>query len=274
MSKIYVVVNTKGGVGKSTLSWHVLPALLSHLGKSFKIFEVDNNNISNIYEQSDIIKDNTKNLKTHDKNIAAEIIFETLTSTDDIVIDSGGGTDSLQVIDIVKSVGQDVEVRWLIPINQNLAQLKNAIDTYQKIDDPSNTFFVLNGYRDLSQIENEFVFYFGNSNMNLQSIRSSLNIQMEFKVPFSNLFELAELQNYTIGDLACIARELPKEKAKAFFFEKFSNNRSQFLKAWNDYQNSELAGIVLERIFADFLPFFDENLQISTHVSKKSTKVN
>ena len=37
------------------------------------------------------------------------------------------------------------------------------------------------------------------------------NIQMEFKVPFSNLFELAELQNYTIGDLACIPRELPKE---------------------------------------------------------------
>ena len=44
---IHVLLNTKGGVGKSTLSWHVLPAMFTKLGKSFKIFEIDNNNITN-----------------------------------------------------------------------------------------------------------------------------------------------------------------------------------------------------------------------------------
>lgn len=268
MATIYAIVSTKGGCGKSTVSFHVLSAIFTHLGRNFKIFEIDNNNDSNIYSQSDIIKNNTRNAKTTDQNIAAEIIYETLSSDNEIIIDAGGGDDALKVIEIVKSLGK-VDVKWLIPINQNLAQLKNATDTYKRINDPQNTFFILNGYRDLSNLRDEFVFYFGDANMNIQSIRDQLEIKQEFKIPFSNFFEISEMQNYTIGDLARISQELPKEKATAFFYDKFSDDRNAFFKAWNNYRNSELAGDVLKQIFTDFLPFFTEN----TPIEQKSTKV-
>ena len=252
---IHVLLNTKGGVGKSTLSWHVLPAMFTKLGKSFKIFEIDNNNITNVFHRSTVIKENTQTVKTTDKNIAAEIIFETMTSNDELIIDAGGGDDALRVIDIIKSIGQ-AKINWFIPLNRNLAQLKNALNTYEQIQDPQNTYFILNGYTSLEQVKEEFLFYFGNTNMNIEGVRQSLNIEQEFMIPFSNYFEIAEMQNLTIADLAKISQELTKEEAKSLFFEKFQDDKPAFFRAWCDYKNSEDAAQVLEQIFTDFLPFF------------------
>lgn len=266
---IHVLLNTKGGVGKSTLSWHVLPAMFTKLGKSFKIFEIDNNNITNVFHRSTVIKENTQTVKTTDKNIAAEIIFETMTSNDELIIDAGGGDDALRVIDIIKSIGQ-AKINWFIPLNRNLAQLKNALNTYEQIQDPQNTYFILNGYTSLEQVKEEFLFYFGNTNMNIEGVRQSLNIEQEFMIPFSNYFEIAEMQNLTIADLAKISQELTKEEAKTLFFEKFQDDKQAFFRAWCDYKNSEDAAQVLEQIFTDFLQFFSNG----TETEPKRTKRN
>ena len=132
MATIYTVVSTKGGVGKSVISNSVLSSVLTHLGRSFKIFEIDNNNSSNIFSHSAIIKDNTKNVKTSDKNIMAEIIFETLSSDNEIIIDAGGGDDALKVIDIVQGIGE-ANVKWIIPLNRNLAQQKMQVILFKKL---------------------------------------------------------------------------------------------------------------------------------------------
>lgn len=264
---IHVLLNTKGGVGKSTLSWHVMPALFAKLGKSFKIFEIDNNNVTNVFHQSTIIKDNTQTVKTSDKNIAAEIIFQTMTSNDELIIDAGGGDDAIKVTEIVKSIGQ-AKINWFIPLNRNLAQLKNALNTYEQINDPQNTYFILNGYTSINDIADEFLFYFGNTDMNIEGIRDQLKIEREFSIPFSNYFEIAEMQNLTIADLAKISQELTKEEAKALFFEKFQNDKQSFLRAWNDYKNSENAAQVLEQIFVDFIPFFSDGTQAEQRRAK------
>ena len=264
---IHVLLNTKGGVGKSTLSWHVMPALFTKLGKSFKIFEIDNNNVTNVFHQSTIIKDNTQTVKTSDKNIAAEIIFQTMTSNDELIVDAGGGDDALKVIEIVKSIGE-AKINWFIPLNRNLAQLKNALNTYEQINDPQNTYFILNGYTSINDIADEFLFYFGNTDMNIEGIRDQLKIQREFAIPFSNYLEIAEMQNLTIADLAKISQELTKEEAKALFFEKFQNDKQSFLRAWNDYKNSENAAQVLEQIFVDFIPFFSDGTQTEQRRAK------
>ena len=255
MATIYTVVSTKGGVGKSTLSWHVLPAIFKALQKEFKIFEIDNNNSTNIFSHSAIIHDNTKNVKTHNKDITAEIIFETLSSNNEIIIDAGGGDDALKVIDIVKGIGE-TNVKWIIPLNRNLAQLKNASDTFQKIDDPKNTLFALNGYSSKETLEEDFIFYFGNKNLNIKSIKETLKISKELFVPYTSYFEIAEQKGFTLYDLTAISKELDKNAAKNIFYEKFKDDKAAFLQAWGDYRLSENAAFVLDEIIANFLPFF------------------
>lgn len=257
MATVYAVVSTKGGVGKSTIAWHVLPAVFNTLKKEFRIFEIDNNNSTNIFSNSDIIKDNTKNVKTDDRDITAEIIFETLSSKNEIIIDAGGGDDALKVIDIVKSLG-DVDIKWIIPLNRNLAQLKNAIDTYEKIKDKENTLFVLNGYSHIEKIEEDFIFWYGDKNLNIDSTKKSLKVNNEIKVPYSSYFEMAEQKGYTLYDLAFISKQLDKESAKSAFFEKFKDDKEAFLRTWADYRLSENAGIVVNEILENFLPFFQK----------------
>lgn len=257
MAKIYTVVSTKGGVGKSTISWHVLPSVFKSLGRDFQIFEIDNNNSTNIFSSSEIIKENVKNVKTDDRDITAEIIFETLSSKNEIIIDAGGGDDALKVIDIVKSIG-NVDIKWIIPLNRNLAQLKNAIDTYEKIKDKENTLFVLNGYSQKEKIEEDFIFWYGEKNLNIDSMKKTLKVADELKIPYSSYFEMAEQKGYTLFDLASIAKELDKESAKNVFFEKYKDNKEMFLRTWADYLLSENAGIVIDEILENFLPFFQK----------------
>lgn len=257
MATVYTVVSTKGGVGKSTISWHVLPAVFQSLGRDFKIFEIDNNNSTNIFSNSKVIANNTKNVKTSDKDITAEIIFETLSSETEIVIDAGGGDDAIKVIDIVKSVG-NANIKWIIPLNRNLAQLKNAMDTYEKIKDKENTLFVLNGYSELAKIQEDFIFWYGDKNLNIDSMKKTLKVADELKIPYSSYFEIAEQQSCTLHDLSLIAKQINKETAKKMFFEKFKDDKQAFLKAWADYRLSENAGIVVDEILENFLPFFQK----------------
>jgi len=255
MATIYTVVSTKGGVGKSTLSWHVLPAIFKALKKEFKIFEIDNNNSTNIFSHSAIIQENTKNVKTHNKDITAEIIFETLSSDNEIIIDAGGGDDARMVIDIVQGIGE-ANIKWIIPLNRNLAQLKNASDTFQKIDDPKNTLFALNGYSSKETLEEDFIFYFGNKNLNIKSIKDTLKISNELTIPYTSYFEIAEQKGFTLHDLAAISKELDKNAAKSMFYEKFKDDKAAFLSAWGDYRLSENASFVLDEIIENFLPYF------------------
>lgn len=255
MATIYTVVSSKGGVGKSAIANHMLSSAFSYLGRSFKIFEIDNNNSSNIFSHSAIIKDNTKNVKTSDKNIMAEIIFETLSSDNEIIIDAGGGDDALKVIDIVQGIGES-NVKWIIPLNRNLAQLKNASDTFQKINDPKNTLFALNGYSSKETLEEDFIFYFGNKNLNIKSIKDTLKISNELTIPYTSYFEIAEQKGFTLHDLAAISKELDKNAAKSMFYEKFKDDKAAFLRAWGDYRLSENASVVLDEIIENFLPYF------------------
>ena len=115
-----LVVNTKGGVGKSFVATQILPLALN--SSNINIFELDNNNKTTL--KSNLI--NFKNLNTHDLD---EILFD-VSFADEVVniIDAGGGDDTIEVITALSK--NDVEIdTFVIPVLKDFEVTKNLKDT-------------------------------------------------------------------------------------------------------------------------------------------------
>ena len=237
--------NLKGGVGKSNTSWHVLPAVLTNQNQSFKIFEIDDNNNSNFFTNSDIVDPSVcQTVKTGDKNIVSQIVADTILSDDKIIVDCGGGNDTRKAIELVKSVGDDVRKLWLIPFDRNVDNFKGALETAELINDPDNTIFVLNGYIENG---NEFDWF------------HSKNINNYLEITYSDLFHFSQEQKFTIYDLSIISKSIPKAEVKQILKEKFTStennfDRDGFMEAFNEYLKSEKAAELLENIYENFKP--------------------
>lgn len=241
---IIALASIKGGVGKTNTSWHVAPAVLKNSGFNFKIFEIDDNNNSNFFTDSEIVNpDICQTVKTGDKNIVSQIVADTILGDEKIIIDCGGGNDTRKAIELVKSVGDDVSKLWLIPFDRNADNFKGALETAELINDPDNTIFILNGYTDKSEFE---WFY-------------SKNIQNFIEIPFSDLFHFSQEQKFTIHDLAQISKTISKADVKQILKEKYTSengifDKDGFMDAFNEYLKSERAAELLETIYDNFKP--------------------
>lgn len=239
---LIAIVGLKGGVGKTNSAWHILPAVLQSQNQEFKIFEIDDNNDSNFFTNSSIIKPETcQTVRTNDKNIVAQIVVETIAGDTKIIVDGGGGNDSRKTISLIKSVGDDVRKLWLIPFDRNIDNFKSAIETSELINDPTNTVFVLNGY---SKDKSEFDWFY------------SKNIENYVEVPYSDLFHFSQEQKLTIYDLSLISKTLTKSAAKELLRNKFTIDgildSPKFIGAFNEYLKSENAAKLLNEVFVNF----------------------
>lgn len=239
---LIAIVGLKGGVGKTNTAWHILPSILQNQNQEFKIFEIDDNNDSNFFTNSSIIKpDRCQTVRTTDKNIVAQIVVETIAGDTKIIVDGGGGNDSRKTISLIKSVGDDVRKLWLIPFDRNIDNFKSAIETSELIADPQNTVFVLNGY---SNDKSEFDWFF------------SKKIENYIEIPYSDLFHFSQEQKYTVHDLALISKTVAKSDIKNLLRDKFTKdgvlNSGKFIEAFNEYLKSEKAAELLNEVFVNF----------------------
>lgn len=239
---LIAVVGLKGGCGKTNSSWHVLPAVLHNQGQEFKIFEIDDNNSSYYFVNSNIITaDKCQTVKTTDKNIVAQIVVDTIAGNRKVLIDGGGGNDSRAAIQLIKSVGDDVRKLWLIPFDRNIDNFKSAVETAELINDAQNTVFVLNGY---SGDKSEFDWFY------------SKKIDNYVEVPYSDLFHFAQEQKLTIYDLVQISQSIPKSEMKQILNQKYTVDgvldTEQFITKFNEYLKSENAAKLLTEIFVNF----------------------
>ena len=144
-SNVHVIVQTKCGVGKTTVSGIVATLLyLQNQDKKINLFELDDNNVSNI--NSNYI--NHQSLKLKDSEVVIDDIqFASLSNTNVInIIDCGGGNDTKIVLQKLKEIDL-LGLNYYIPVNDDMEQVQNLKDTVTLIrdfDKSANINLILN----------------------------------------------------------------------------------------------------------------------------------
>jgi len=249
---IHVVTNTKGGAGKSAVAV-LLGCVLAQKGKNFKIVELDDNNDSLVFENSEIFtQDNIKSLKLKDKEQALSDMLFDLMSDDsmDYIVDIGGGNDTFEVLDALKST--NLEKTYYIPTTRIKKYLKNAVDTFEYIKDEENTIFALNQYTNLENIKDEFLYFFGSKKMGVNPVDEKLLNSKYIPVPFSNYIQIAEDDEMSLFDLASISMQMQEDDARKIFFEEANGSREHFHQMMVRYWNSQKAAQDLLEISQNF----------------------
>ena len=242
--KNIAIINTKGGVGKSTLAFHVLPAILAD--RNFEIIEIDNNNkTTTAFLNTQILKGKITSL-----NIAEgtqkleELVVTNMLDKDKIsVIDAGGGDDSLKVIH--SFIDQDLiaDTLFIIPFTPDFAQLKNLIDTYNILPGKAKIIVVLNN-ADLNDPDH-IMFISGNEDYEIPNIST---IFPYFAIcPKSTLFSYSVARNKeTIKDLALLASQYNQKEILDYAKVKTKGDRDKMTKIYRNWKISRNAKDYLE----------------------------
>ncbi len=143
MKKIFIILNSKGGVGKTatTLS---LCQVASLKGRDFEYIELDNSNdTTKSLSNSLVFKDKMSSLKT---SKAQEELFKAswkaLKEDKLVFIDVGGGTDTLDVISLLKEEFAHHNICYLLPFENSVKQMDNLMNTYSFIDNPEKIYLI------------------------------------------------------------------------------------------------------------------------------------
>ena len=157
---IYITINSKGGVGKSTLANQILPPYIYlKNNKKAKLIEIDDeNNDSAIINNSDILEAKT----IHTSKI--KTIDEIFIDDEDVIVDVGGNKTATIFLSEMKKIGEFQNVTWFIPVGQGLQDTANAMDTQRTItelDKEANIIFVLSNNR-TDDVAWEYLHFFGN----------------------------------------------------------------------------------------------------------------
>ncbi len=112
---IYIFVNNKGGVGKSLSSIN-LACLLQSQNRNFKVVELDNNNTSIVFNNSDFLtEEKAISLKLDQKDRAiSDMLFDVMSDSSlDYIVDVEGGDGTYKILDALKNV--QIEKTYLVP---------------------------------------------------------------------------------------------------------------------------------------------------------------
>lgn len=254
---IYIVGSTKGGVGKSLIAV-VIAMILFFRKRKFKVIELDNNNNSLSYQNSEVLsKDTGISLSTEEKTKAiGSIIFNIAKDSNmDYIVDIGGGDDFKAVIESLTEL--DLPKTYIIPTTSDKKYLQNASDTFDLISDPENTFFALNKSYEKNP-KNEFMYFFGNSKFGVKPVSENFKKGKYFNIPHSQFFQIAEDDEQTLLDLALISIEKNETEITKDFMDLCGDDESKFIELWEQYERSKEAAKLFLKIQNNSKVLFDK----------------
>ncbi len=253
-----VVTNTKGGVGKSTTTTN-LAVLLHAQGRNFKVIELDNSNQSFIFNNSDFLtRDRAVSFKLDQKDQAvSDMLFDLMADDSlDIIVDVGGGDDTRNVLDLILPL--QLPKTYLIPTLKIKKYLQNAIDTFEYINDPQNTVFVLNQYNNLENIQSEFKYFYGDKEMGIKPVSPIFKTAKTIFLPYSDLFQIAEDDEQTIYDLASVSRGVSELEARQMAFDLSKGDRAKFAALRTQDNNSLAAQKLFDEMVVSTRALFEQ----------------
>ena len=241
-SNVHVIVQTKGGVGKTTVSGIVATLLyLQNQNKKINLFEIDDNNNSKI--NSNYI--NYQSLKLKDSEIVIDDIqFSSLSDSNVTnIADVGGGNDTKIVLKKLKEIDLS-GLNYYVPVTDNLDEVKNVQDTITLIrdfDKSANINLILNRCFSLEkdEIQKQFINIFGSDELDIPNQLNNLQVDNIFFVPNSNIFSILKshykvslLDSYLssidlVQNIDTYRQEWVKEGQEVF---KVNNKRYRFAK--------------------------------------------
>ena len=181
---VYVLISTKGGAGKSTIASLVLPSLFTD--KKVYVYEIDNNNKTKI-RNSKIIFSSIKVKDSEEKLF--DIDYLAMAKDDIHIIDAGGGEDTKAVLNSISEVGLE-DVVYLIPLNDDIEQVDNVIETIKNIDKRTakSINVVFNRVYDRENIKEQFIGLFGDEEVGVKDRSNELKmVDNFFSIPNSNM---------------------------------------------------------------------------------------
>ena len=222
--KKYIIMNTKGGSGKTTIGMHVLPSIFPD--KDITYYSIDSTNklpagiedlgFKHIFSTVEELHSALSYDKNEGSNIDGKSFLDDFVySFDDgkvSIVDVGGGTDVEKVFEalsldrVFKDIEED-DFAFIIPIFDTLRDIENGYDTYMEIikrtEENKQTpriVFVLNRSGDPFDIKGNkemFISFFGDEDTNFDGIEARLQAggfnDVEYAyVPQTNLFDIAE----------------------------------------------------------------------------------
>lgn len=241
MKKINLLVNTKGGCGKSTISL-ILCQLLAYRGIEFKYIEIDNSNdTTQSLINSEVFKDRTISIKTSSaQEELFKATFEAIKENKIVVIDVGGGTDTNELISLIKEQFSHLEneINFILPFENSHKQMGNLINTYSLIGQPENIYLIKNKVIKYTDKKDPYIFFEGDEKLGIKSIRKELKQKNKvFEVCFSEQNQIAEITKESMLDVATLALQYSSSEAHNLFMQK--DDMQEYLKGMTRYANSK-----------------------------------
>ncbi len=259
MKKIFIILNSKGGVGKTatTLS---LCQVASLKGRDFEYIELDNSNdTTKSLSNSSVFKDKMSSLKT---SKAQEELFKAswkaLKEDKLVFIDVGGGTDTLDVISLLKEEFAHHNICYLLPFENSVKQMDNLMNTYSFIDNPEKIYLIKNKVIKSKESKDPFRFFEGDKALGVKSYRKEINpLNKVFEIFLSDSQQFPEITKESMLDLAALARQYTRVEAEAEFMQTAASMQ-EYTELMQQYSKSELCFKEILAIAEEFAELFND----------------
>ena len=226
---IYVTINEKGGVGKSTLAFHFLTSYLLQKKSEkllkdaerkgsplIRVFEFDEHNKTKKNFSNDFFMEvESVSLDTGSMEEAFSNI-EFYSDEEDVILDIGGSQNTYKFLDMLSESSLRENVLFIVPdTNSRSEGLENTISRILECNNgrKDNIIVALNGASQNIPMEEDFIFYFGSKNMDIPPSWLSQDKDIKVGIIGENrlALSLSELSRVSLFSLARDASGVPSD---------------------------------------------------------------